>query len=111
MWGQETQRFGDVGGAPRIMQLEIANYARLCNFTQNHSKNYSKFCSLAESIALAFDATKRAQMTMRATHDVFEENCVELCSSPIGRQTRADFLNSLHESAKSPSGELFADFL
>ena len=29
----------------------------------------------------------------------------------IGGQTRADFFKSLHESAKSASGELFADFL
>jgi len=33
-----------------------------------------------------------------------------VCSS-IGGQTRADFFKSLHESAKSASGELFADFL
>jgi hypothetical protein len=29
----------------------------------------------------------------------------------IGGQTRADFFKSLHESAKSASGERFADFL
>jgi hypothetical protein len=30
-------------GAPRHMQLEIACYARLCNFMQNHAK---KFCKI-----------------------------------------------------------------
>jgi hypothetical protein len=29
----------------------------------------------------------------------------------IGAQPRADFFKSLHESAKSASGELFTDFL
>ena len=40
--------------------------------------------------------------------------CRQECSAEIGiigGQTRADFFKSLHESAKSASGRLFADFL
>jgi hypothetical protein len=42
----------------------------------------SSLGSSIEPFALPFDATKRAQMTMRATLNVIQENGVELSSDP-----------------------------
>jgi hypothetical protein len=39
----------------------------------------SRLGSSIEQVALPFDATKRTQMTLRATHNVFEENDVQHC--------------------------------
>ena len=40
----------------------------------------SSLWSSIEQITLPFDATKRAQMTVRATNDVIKDNVVEFCS-------------------------------
>jgi hypothetical protein len=40
----------------------------------------SSLWSSIEQITLPFDATKRAQMTMRATNDVIQDNVVEFSS-------------------------------
>ena len=43
----------------------------------------SSLWSSIEQFALLLDATKRVQMTMRATHDVIKDNVIELCSCPL----------------------------
>ena len=40
----------------------------------------SSLWSSLEQFTLPFDATKRAQMTVRATHDVIKDYAVEFCS-------------------------------
>ena len=43
----------------------------------------SSLWSSIEQFTFPFDATKRAQMTVRDTHDVIKDYVVEFCSCPL----------------------------